>query len=173
MRKYEFSRDLLGDIAEGRPNLGETVGLDTYRLLMYTVRDVLEQRLGTAGADEILFEAGKLAGAEFYRVNIGATDSLEDFVKKAQVTLRSKGIGVLRIEEVDLDKGRIVLCVDEDLDCSGLPELEYEVCIYDEGFISSLLECFSGQSWSVKEIDCWCTGDRTCRFEANLVGAAV
>jgi len=59
--------------------------------------------------------------------------------------------------------------VSEDLDCSGLPELDYEICSYDEGFISALLECFSGMKFIVKEVDCWCTGDRTCRFSAISV----
>jgi predicted hydrocarbon binding protein len=78
------------------------------------------------------------------------------------------GIGVLRVEEADLENGRLVLTVSEDLDCSGLPELSYEVCTYDEGFIAALLERFSGKKFKVKEIDCWCTGDRTCRFLATV-----
>lgn len=45
----------------------------------------------------------------------------------------------------------------------------YEICTYDEGFISSLLESFTGMLFQVKEIDCWCTGDRTCRFTAKTV----
>ena len=58
----------------------------------------------------------------------------------------------------------MTITISEDLDCSGLPELDYEVCKYDEGFIAALLESFTGKSFQVKEIDCWCTGDRTCRF---------
>jgi predicted hydrocarbon binding protein len=60
-----------------------------------------------------------------------------------------------------------VLTVDEDLDCSGLPELSYEICTYDEGLIAGVLESFAGVPFNVKEIDCWCTGDRTCRFSAE------
>jgi predicted hydrocarbon binding protein len=80
------------------------------------------------------------------------------------------GIGILRVEEADLAGGRLVLTVSEDLDCSGLPELSYEICTFDEGFIAALLESFSGKSFNVKEIDCWCTGDRTCRFLALAEG---
>ena len=54
---------------------------------------------------------------------------------------------------------------------AGLPELEYEICTYDEGLIAALLESFSGKAFSVKEVDCWCTGDRTCRFTAEVAGA--
>ena len=40
------------------------------------------------------------------------------------------------------------------------------------GFIAGLLESFTGKAFRVKEIDCWCTGDRTCRFRAEAMGLA-
>jgi predicted hydrocarbon binding protein len=79
------------------------------------------------------------------------------------------GIGILRVEKADIEKGSLILTVSEDLDCSGLPELDYEVCVFDEGFISGILESFTGKHFRVKEVDCWCTGDRTCRFSAEVV----
>ena len=57
-----------------------------------------------------------------------------------------------------------MITVSEDLDCSGLPELDYEICVYDEGFIAALLESFSGKPFKVKEVDCWGSGARVCRF---------
>jgi len=166
-RKYEFSWGLLGDISEGRPNLGDMVGLAVYRLMQFTLRDVLERKLGSEKTDEVFFEAGKIAGTEFYNHFVAPVSDLNEFVNKTQKALKDQNIGILRIEEVMLDQGKIILTVDEDLDCSGLPELEYEVCIYDEGFIAGLFESFSNKPWSVKEIDCWCTGARTCRFLAT------
>ncbi|HML46122.1 MAG TPA: 4-vinyl reductase [Clostridia bacterium] len=166
MRKYVFSWDLIGNVGEGRPNLGDTVGVSVYRLMQYTLRDVLEQTCGTEKADEIFYEAGKKAGAEFYGKMIGPVDSLSQFASKLQQVLREQRIGLLRMEEVRLDEGVVFLTIDEDLDCSGLPQLDYEVCVYDEGFVAALLECFTGQTWRAKEIDCWCTGSRTCRFRA-------
>ena len=167
-RKYEFSWDLLGNIAEGRPNLGPMTRLEVYRLMQFCFRDILEQDFGSTKADEFFFRAGYLAGGHFYDHAIGPTPDLGAFVKKLQDVLREMGIGVLRVEEADLENGRLVLTVSEDLDCSGLPELSYEVCTYDEGFIAALLERFSGKKFKVKEIDCWCTGDRTCRFLATV-----
>jgi predicted hydrocarbon binding protein len=35
-------------------------------------------------------------------------------------------------------------------------------------FSWDLLECFSGKKFTVKKIDCWCTGDRACRFLATV-----
>ncbi len=168
-RKYEFSWDLLGDIAKGRPNLGHNTRLEVYRLMQYVFRDVIEQHLGTDKTDQIFYEAGKLAGVHFYDNVFSEIKDFNAFIKSLQGTLRDMGIGILRIEEADLEKGTLVLTVSEDLDCSGLPELDYEVCVYDEGFIAGLLESFTGMPFKVKEVDCWCTGDRTCRFTAEAV----
>jgi predicted hydrocarbon binding protein len=164
MRKYRFDWKLIGNIEEGRPNLGAQVDLDMYRLMQFTMRDTLEARYGTEAADEIFCAAGKLAGAEFYEHYIKPVESVDEFVGKTQQTLREKRVGVLRLEEAVMDEGRVTLTIDEDLDCSGLPELDYETCVYDEGFVSALFESFTKGKWKAEEIDCWCTGARTCRF---------
>ncbi|MEI6521846.1 MAG: 4-vinyl reductase, partial [bacterium] len=83
--------------------------------------------------------------------------------------LRELNIGVLRLEKADIDNGKFVLTVSEDLDCSGLPDTGEEICAYDEGFIAGILNSFTGAAFKVREVDCWCTGDRTCRFNAEIV----
>jgi predicted hydrocarbon binding protein len=168
-RKYMFSWDLLGDIETGRPNLGPNMRLEVYRLLQFTFRDVIEQYYGSEITDKIFYEAGKLAGTELYKNSFSNVSDFNEFVKNLQGKLRDMGIGILRVEEASIDEGSFILTVSEDLDCSGLPELGYETCIYDEGFIAGLLESYTGNSFKVKEIDCWCTGDRTCRFTAEIV----
>jgi hypothetical protein len=168
-RKYKFSWDLLGDIALGRPNLGPNTSLEVYRLMQFTFRDVMEQHIGTEKTDQIFYEAGKLAGTEFYKKFSTNIKDFNEFVKSLQKTLHEMGIGILRVEEADMEKGSFILTVSEDLDCSGLPELGYEICTYDEGFIAGLFESFTGSPFKVKEVDCWCTGDRTCRFTAEVI----
>ena len=169
-RKYAFSWEFLGDINLGRPNLGLTTRLEIYRLMQFVLRDVLERHLGTKKTDEIFYEAGKLAGTEFYKKYLGEVNDFNEFIKNLQSQLREMGIGILRVEKADIEKGSLILTVSEDLDCSGLPELDYEICVFDEGFISGILESFTGRQFRVKEVDCWCTGDRTCRFSAEVVG---
>lgn len=168
-RKYQFSWELLGNLDLGRPNLGRTSRLEVYRLLQFCFRDVLEQHLGTEKADQIFYEAGKLAGSQFYQNLLSHRTDFQEFIKELQATLKEMGIGILRVEKADLAANSFVFTVSEDLDCSGLPELDYEICVYDEGFIAGLLENFTGKRFVVKEIDCWCTGDRTCRFTAQGV----
>jgi hypothetical protein len=170
-RKYAFSWDLLGDIELGRPNLGNTTRLEVYRLMQFCFRDVLEQRFGVQAADDLFYEAGKLAGAEFAAHLLSKPEELGDFVAELQRVLREMGIGILRVEKADPEKGEFVVTVSEDLDCSGLPESGESVCVFDEGFIAALLESYTGRRFVVKEVDCWCTGDRTCRFTAEVAAA--
>ena len=167
MRKYKFDKELIGNLELGRPNLGVEIDLEMYRTMQFTLRDVLEQKIGPEEADKIFYEAGKIAGKYFFETYIDPVSSVEEFVSKTQKALKDKKIGILRIEEAALEDGKVVLTIDEDLDCSGLPELDYETCIYDEGFVASLFEKYTGDIWHAKEIDCWCTGARTCRFLAT------
>ena len=168
-RKYEFSWELLGDIEKGRPNLGNTTRVEVYRLMQFTFRDIMEKTLGTEMTDKIFYDSGMLAGSAFYKQSMTNVKELSEFVNQLQTLLKELGIGILRVEQVDMEKGELILTVSEDLDCSGLPENGIEICTYDEGFISSLLESFVGVPFIVKEVDCWCTGDRTCRFEAKTI----
>jgi len=167
-RKYAFSWELLGDIGLGRPNLGPFARLEVYRLMAFSFRDVLERNLGVETTDRLFFEAGKLAGEQFYTHVVAPCADFNEFIAKAQATLKDMAVGVLRVEKADLEAGSFVITVSEDLDCSGLPDLEYETCIYDEGFLAGMLESFSGKPFRVKEVDCWTTGDRTCRFTADM-----
>lgn len=169
-RPYKFSWDFIGNIELGRPNLGNLTRIEVYRLFQYTLRDVLEESYGTETADRILYRAGFLAGKELCQKFVGHCESLGEFVNKVEALLIELKIGVLHTEKIDEDSVRFVLTVAEDLDCSGLPEMGHAVCNYDEGFIASLLEFQTGRSFQVKEVDCWCTGDRTCRFEAVPAG---
>ncbi len=168
-RKYKFSWGLTGDVQLGRPNLGHTARVEVYRLMQYTFRDVAEKMFGAELTDKIFYDAGKLAGAEFYKNIMPPISEPAAFISTLQELLKELGIGILRIEEMDLDQGLLVLTIAEDLDCSGLPEGGDAICIYDEGFLSAVLECFWKKPFEVKEIDCWCTGDRICRFKAKAI----
>jgi predicted hydrocarbon binding protein len=166
--KYSFYWDLLGDIKLGRPHLGNKTRLEIYRLMQFTLRDIVSKKYGDQETDEIFYRAGRLAGEHFYRELIGEQSNFDEFIAKLTRIMTEMGIGILRVESVDLNKGEVVLTVSEDLDCSGLPEIDDEVCVYDEGFICGLLESHTGKQFKVREIDCWCTGDRTCRFRAEV-----
>jgi hypothetical protein len=165
-RKYTFSWELLGNLADGRPSLGRHARLEVYRLMQFCLRDVLEGEVGTIRTDRVFSKAGTLAGRHFYEQLVAPVADLAAFFVKLRELFLEMGIGILQVEEEDLAHGRLVLTLAEDLECSGMPELSYEICTYDEGFLSGLLEAHTGKRFLVKEVDCWCTGGHTCRFVA-------
>lgn len=166
-RKYAFTWDVLGgDMNIARPGLGGDTKVEVYRLLQFTLRDILEQRYGTEETDAIFREAGILAGREFFRKHCAESKDVPALTKTVQEQFRDLGIGIVRFETADAQNRVFQLTVDEDLDCSGLPDSQDHVCVYDEGFIKGILDSFTGEDFSVQEVDCWCSGARTCRFKA-------
>ena len=166
---YTFQWKDLGDIDTGRPNLGNMVNIAVYRLMQYTIREVLNRKLTVAGASEVLREAGHRAGMEFCRNMLDATLPLNDFLAQVQENLQALKIGILRVERSNPEAMEFMLTVSEDLDCSGLPFGGVTVCEYDEGFIAGLFQAYTGDAFDAREIDCWASGERTCRFRVNRV----
>lgn len=162
-----FSWDQLGDLELGRPTMGPRLRLEVYRLLQFTLRDVLERHYGESTVDALFYEAGYQSGRLYYDQLIGPVSDFQEFIKRAGQSLRDMGIAILAVEEADPGAGRFVVTMSEDADCSGLPALDDTICTYDEGFIAALLESFSGSSYVVREVDCWASGARTCRFIAQ------
>ena len=165
----EFRWKDLGDIEKGRPNLGANVPVLAYRLLQYTIRDVLTSDLGAETAGEILVKSGKLAGKQFCENMLDKRLGFNEFISQLQRILKEQAMGLLRIETADLENMHFTLTVAEDLDCSGLPCTDEVVCQYDEGFIAGILEAYTGKAYLAKEIDCWASGDRVCRFDVRMV----
>lgn len=62
-----FTWDFIGDVKTGRPNLGESLPVDVYRLMQFTLRDTMIQYVGVEVANQVFFNAGKAAGIELYK----------------------------------------------------------------------------------------------------------
>ncbi|MDR1541068.1 MAG: 4-vinyl reductase [Clostridiales bacterium] len=173
MKHDNFSWENLGDIEEGRGDLGTEMPVLVYRLMQYTMLDVLTKEHGRDKANEYFKNAGFLAGSEFARNVLNLNAGLNEFFSNLQRTLKELKIGIMRIESFDENTGEMVLTVGEDLDCSGLPVTNENVCNYDEGFIAGILEAYTGKLYDVREVDCWANGDRVCRFNAKVLIAPV
>lgn len=153
---------------KSRGNLGEELPVLVYRMLEYSLKEELVKRFGKETQIDIFRNAGRTAGEYFARKMLNLNQPLDQFVSELQKRLEELKIGVLRIEHVDEESGKIILTVAEDADCSGLPILGETVCNYDEGFISGILSVYSGKNYTAVEVDCWATGDRVCRFHADV-----
>ena len=168
MEQYNFNWNQLGDIQIGRPNLGSLTNVAVYRLMQFSLRAVLEKEFGETKTKEFLVTAGRLAGSEFCKNVLDVTLPLNKFLALLQNKLSELLIGILKVEKADPAKLSFTVTVSEDLDCSGLPVKGVTVCDFDEGFIEGIFTCYTGKKFVVKEIDCWSTGDRTCRFTINV-----
>lgn len=151
-----------------RGNLGEELPVLVYRLLEYSLKEELIRRYGKDEQVEVFRSAGRMAGEYFAKNMLNLDQPMDQFVNELQNKMKELKIGVLRIEDVDEESGKIILTVAEDADCSGLPVLGETVCNYDEGFIAGILSVYSGKQYMAIEVDCWATGDRVCRFHANV-----
>jgi predicted hydrocarbon binding protein len=169
MEEYNFSWEQLGDIEEGRPSLGKQTSVAVYRLMQYTMRAVLEKEFGDEQTRLMLVQAGRLAGEEFCKNTLDVTLPLNKFIAQLHDVLLDLSIGILKMEKSDVENMEFMATVTEDLDCSGLPIKGVSVCDYDEGFIEGIFNVYTGQKFEVKEVDCWTTGERTCRFSIKEV----
>lgn len=164
-----FDWGTLGDIKLGRPNLGASAHIAIYRLMQFTLRDILICRYGVDVTNSLLFSAGRLAGVEFCKNLLDTSLPLNEFLSHLQSKINEWGIAILRIENADNENMEFTLTMSEDLDCSGLPVWEETICDYDEGFLSGIFSHYTGREFLAKEIDCWATGDRTCRFDVKPI----
>ena len=153
---------------KSRENLGEDLPVLVYRMLEYSLKEELCTRFGKEVQVDIFRKAGRMAGEYFAKKMLNLDQPLDQFVGELQKKMAEMKIGVLRIESVDEESGQIILTVSEDADCSGLPVLGETVCNYDEGFISGILSLYSGKEYVAVETDCWATGGRVCRFQADV-----
>jgi len=170
MKTYDFQWSDLGNLEQGRPNLGAEAPVALYRLMQFTFKDAVSKELGLEKASQLFVQAGELAGRAFCRHILNTHLPPADFIADLGKKLIELKIGILRVESADMEKLHFTVTVSEDLDCSGLPVLGGTVCDYDEGFIAGIFSEFTGRDFSVKETDCWAAGDRTCRFDIKPSG---
>ncbi|HCD43087.1 MAG TPA: 4-vinyl reductase, partial [Lachnoclostridium sp.] len=116
----QFTWECLGNIDEGRKHLGSDVPVLVYRLLQYTLKDVLAREYDEETASRLYWTAGHLAGKELAKNVLDLSGDFDFFIANLTNKLKELKIGILRLERVDMDLLSFTLTVSEDLDCSGL-----------------------------------------------------
>lgn len=152
----------------GRENLGEEIPVSVHRLLEYSLREELTEQFGKEKQVHVFRNAGFRAGQYFANEYLDLSLPLSEFSSHLQIQLEEFKIGVLRFEKIEEDTGVIILTVAEDAGCSGLPIMGETVCNYEEGFLAGILTAYTGKPYTAIETDCWATGDRVCRFKAEI-----
>lgn len=162
---YDFQWSDIGDIALGRPTMGNSTYVSVYRMLQFSVRSALAQEFGGMAAQKVFYNAGKMAGRELCLNMLDKESDACTFFSQLSSVLKDFNIGILKTEKMDDQKLNYTVTLEEDLDCSGLPDSKETVCGWDEGFIAGILQEYMGVDFLVKEIDCWSQGQKLCRFE--------
>lgn len=165
----KFTWESIGNLFEGRRNLGGNMPVYVYRLFQFTMKVELTKRYGKEETIAIFKDAGELAGTEFAYHMLDLEAPFNDFILQLKNVLLVNKIGYLRVEKFDLETGQAILTMGEDLYCSGVPVTGETVCHYDEGFLTGILKAYTKKEYVVTEVDCWATGAKVCRFEANIV----
>jgi len=166
--KFELTWENLGDIEDGRPTFGAELPVPIYRLLQFSLRNVIEDELGEGKGEEFLYKAGQGAGELIHSRFLADITDLKELLNKLAELLYDLKVCILRVEGSEPDKDEFVLTAAEDLDCSGVPEFGWPICQYDEGLVAGILSKFTGKPVVVREVDCWATGDRVCRLAAKV-----
>ena len=108
----KFSWEALGDIENGRKNLGTSMPVIVYRILQYSVRDELVKRFGNDVMVDVFRNAGELAGKEFAKHLLNLELPFNEFVAHLQHVLEENKIGILRIVKFDLTTGEVTMMKD-------------------------------------------------------------
>ena len=143
MKELQFE-DYFKYDAKCRGNLGDELPVMVYRMLEYSLKDELKNRFGKEVQIEVFRSAGRKAREYFAKNMLDLDVPLDQFVNELQKKMQELKIGVLRIEDVNEETGKIILTVAEDL------------------------SLYSGKPYTAIEVECWATGDRVCRFHADV-----
>jgi len=98
--EFRFEWSQLGDINQGRPNLGATTSVAVYRLMQYTLRDAAIKYTDVQTADRIFYDAGFNAAKALYENILGEPGELGDLISKLQQVLKDLKIGIFDLKRV-------------------------------------------------------------------------
>jgi uncharacterized protein len=86
-----------GDIELGRPNLGNTTSVAIYRLMQYTLRDLVIKHTDPKIAARIFNDAGYNSGKAVYQNLIKEASDVDDLISKLQDILKKWRNVILKI----------------------------------------------------------------------------
>ena len=141
-----------------------------YKLLEYTLLDVLVDEHGIANASDFLYKAGHKAGLTLAKEFLDFQLDFNDFFIQLSKLLKDNQLGFLSVEEFNLENSTFIFTISEDLEYNGCSKHSNDIiCCYDEGLIAGIMEAYTGENIVVNEVDCWARGSGCCRFRGAPV----
>lgn len=149
--------------------------------MLIKFHELVEKDLGSAKADELMFEIGRyqlLTGSprfvarkdELRRVFPQAPNTGDPALEMGRDAIEFMGMGNIKIREITKDKGKVILSSSnspvarEFLKTRG--KCKEPVCHYLRGVMEGVLEAVYGRQYKSKELACIATGlSQECIFE--------
>ncbi len=170
----EFKISVVGDVNK-RVILGPTVGIELFRILRFSMENLILAQLGMgkeeenqAKANENIYLVGKAVGGEIGKAFLSGIDDLNEYVTKLKEILINLKVGILKVVSADLEKGKIVVDIEECVTCVGTPNIGAHICYFEGGLVAGILKFFLKKEVAVVEVKCCANGDNVCEFEATI-----
>lgn len=151
-----------------RANLGPGVDVRLFQALrLIAVASVADQTGKDPAA--LAYKSGQRVGRALGNAMAPvAGRGPEAFFPAARELCLRMAIGSLVLEEIDLDRGRVLVRLDETVSCAGILGTEGPLCDFEAGFLAGLLSGGIGKPVRATELACAATGSRGCRFELRI-----
>lgn len=166
-KKITFEMKSVGDVAV-RKELGPTTSVEMFRIVRTCLVDTIGIFMGEEVGNDAIYGSGKVAGHEIYQNFLKDVKELNELVTKVTDLLKALKVGLLRVDKADVEKGELLITVDECASCAGVPDIGKPICHFEGGIIAGILEEFTGKEVEAKEIKCWAMGSGTCQFEVKI-----
>jgi hypothetical protein len=109
-------------------------------------------------------KAGVSAGREFARNLLDITMGLDEYTDSLSNIMNDYNINDLRMEKFDLMTGDTTIAIEQDIDYNALPITDESLCDFNSGFITGILEMYTGRKYNVSEEKCTDNNNRIHRY---------
>lgn len=110
--------------------------------------------------DAMLREVGREIGAQIAG-SLNGSSELDSVINDLSIFWKNNSMGVIEKQKND----PLVLRIDGNYDCTGVPDVGKPLCALDEGIMEGVLEKTVGGDWKVREFACHGTGQDHCLFK--------
>jgi len=110
--------------------------------------------------DSMLRETGRSIGAQVI-AQLGPTNgNMEQLIKELALFWKKNNMGIVQIEK----KKPLVLRIESNYDCTGVPDVGRPLCALDEGIMEAVFNKKTNKRWKIREYVCHGTGHNHCLF---------
>ncbi|WP_448589376.1 hypothetical protein [Thermodesulfobium sp.] len=146
--------DRVGNLDAGRPNLGLLMPVFMCRFFLISVQEKLREKFGQLEADKVFYEAFFLAGNEFCEKFVSHEGDVKKFLISLQTSFKDQRLGILQLEDIDLNSLYFEVSLLEDVFCSGIQQEEHLLSL-SEGFLAGIFSFYFKRIFEARALSLW------------------